>query len=73
VNGLTKLGLQQVVWPSPEAAWERLVAALEAQADDEPEEGKERVLRQAAKSLRTAGQSISVGLLSEVLKRAVLG
>jgi len=34
------------------------VAALEARADEEPEEGKKRILRQAAKALGAAGQSV---------------
>lgn len=52
-------------WPSPEAQLERLVAALQAAADDEdrPEEERSK-LKQAILTLRGAAWQVALGALS---------
>ncbi|MFN3002211.1 hypothetical protein [Mycolicibacterium wolinskyi] len=51
-------------WPSPEAQVERLIAALEAAADDESRQPEERSrFRQIALSLRGAAWQVAIGAL----------
>ncbi|NGX07010.1 hypothetical protein [Mycobacteroides franklinii] len=51
-------------WPSPETQIERVIAALEAAADDDSRQPEERSrLRQVALSLRGAAFQIAIGAL----------
>jgi len=70
--GLTERGRRLVgVWPSAEGTVDSIVAALEAAAVDEPDDGKKSRLKGAATVLGSMARDIVVGAVSQTLGQAM--
>ncbi|MFF4894619.1 hypothetical protein [Micromonospora chersina] len=61
------------LWPTPEGLADRLVQAMSAAADREPDEEKRGWLRRTADWLGTAGRDVAVDVTAAVINRQISG
>lgn len=56
-------------WPTPESLAERILAQLEQAAEDEPDEEKRSRLKDASRTLRSAGRDLLINVIATVLTK----
>lgn len=61
------------LWPTPESLADRLVQAMAAAADQEPDEEKRGKLKAAASWLGSAGRDLAVDVAAAALNRGIYG
>ncbi|MGC4940784.1 hypothetical protein [Kribbella sp. DT2] len=60
-------------WPTPEGLADRIVAALNEAADNEPDEAKKTKLRRAAEAVAGVGRDILTDVTAQVITKGMYG
>lgn len=60
-------------WPTPESLTDRIIAALNDAADNEPDEAKKGKLRRAAEAVAGVGRDILTDVTAQVITKGMYG
>ncbi|WP_020387712.1 hypothetical protein [Kribbella catacumbae] len=60
-------------WPTPESLADRIIAALNDAADNEPDEAKKGKLRRAAEAVAGVGRDILTDVTAQVITKGMYG
>jgi hypothetical protein len=60
-------------WPTPDALADRIIAALNEAADNEPDEAKKGELRRGAEAVAGVGKDVLTDVMGQVITRGTYG